>query len=107
MYVHAKLMTVDDAFTTIGSANINSRSMEGDSELNICTEQQDLAKSLRLQLWNLHAGNDAGDQEDPVKAFKTWGEVISRNKVRKNRNATPIASLVGFLRTSTSINRSD
>lgn len=106
VYVHAKLMLVDDAFTTIGSANINSRSMEGDSELNICTDQHDVAKALRLQLWNLHTGG-ADNQEDPVKAFKTWGDIITMNKVRKNHKSTPVASLVGFLRTSPEINRSD
>jgi len=106
VYVHAKLMTVDDAFTTIGSANINSRSMEGDSELNICTEQQDVTKALRLQLWRLHTGN-ADDLEDPAKAFKTWSNIISQNKINKNRKMAPEASLVGFLRTSNEINRSD
>lgn len=38
VYVHAKLMIVDDVFMTLGSANINTRSMQVDSELNICHE---------------------------------------------------------------------
>ncbi|TDV35668.1 hypothetical protein C7405_105158 [Paraburkholderia caballeronis] len=38
VYVHTKLMIVDDVFMTLGSANVNLRSMAVDSELNICHE---------------------------------------------------------------------
>jgi phospholipase D1/2 len=35
VHVHSKLMIVDDSFVTIGSANLNNRSMGLDSELNL------------------------------------------------------------------------
>jgi phospholipase D1/2 len=38
VYIHAKLLLVDDRFLTIGSANIANRSMGFDSELNISYE---------------------------------------------------------------------
>jgi phosphatidylserine/phosphatidylglycerophosphate/cardiolipin synthase-like enzyme len=106
VYVHAKLMTVDDVMTTLGSANINSRSMEGDSELNICTEHAEVAKSLRRQLWDLHT-KGIGSQDDPAEAFNQWGKLITQNKINKNRGLAPAASLVGFLRPSNDISRSD
>jgi phosphatidylserine/phosphatidylglycerophosphate/cardiolipin synthase-like enzyme/uncharacterized membrane protein YdjX (TVP38/TMEM64 family) len=38
--VHSKLMVVDDRFLTIGSANLNNRSMGFDSECNLALEGQ-------------------------------------------------------------------
>ncbi|MBX9432544.1 phosphatidylserine/phosphatidylglycerophosphate/cardiolipin synthase family protein, partial [Ralstonia pseudosolanacearum] len=46
VYVHAKLMIVDDVFMTLGSANINTRSMQVDSELNICHEHSGVTAPL-------------------------------------------------------------
>ena len=42
VYVHSKLMIVDDLKVILGSANINDRSMNGDwdSELAIVVEDQ-------------------------------------------------------------------
>ena len=60
VYVHAKLMIIDDVFMTLGSANINTRSMEVDSELNICHERPEITQPLRRRLWGLHtAGQGA------------------------------------------------
>ncbi|MET3618548.1 phospholipase D-like domain-containing protein [Burkholderia ambifaria] len=107
VYVHAKLMTIDDTFTTIGSANINTRSMEADSELNICHEHGDVTKRLRQQLWNLHTGG-RGAQDDPQAAFKNWELLINNNAdFQKAGDQSPAASLVGFMRTSNKITRSD
>ena len=50
VYVHAKLMIIDDVFMTLGSANINTRSMEADSELNICHEHGAVTAPLRRRL---------------------------------------------------------
>lgn len=38
VYIHAKLMIVDDRFITIGSANTTNRSMGADTELNVSFE---------------------------------------------------------------------
>lgn len=35
IYIHSKLMIVDDKYVIIGSANINDRSMEGDGDSEI------------------------------------------------------------------------
>lgn len=99
VYVHAKLMTVDDAFMTLGSANVNIRSMNVDSELNICHENSDVTKPLRRKLWELHT-NGAGDLDDHASSFKAWGTILDRNKTLNNKGMKPIASLVKFERPS-------
>lgn len=84
IYVHAKLMIVDDRVVIAGSANINDRSLLGerDSELsatvvdhNTNTGQMDgvtvcvrsFAQDLRLQLWREHLGlSDDASIRDPV-----------------------------------------
>jgi len=40
IYIHSKMMIIDDKYVLIGSANINDRSMLGsrDSEIAIVTE---------------------------------------------------------------------
>ncbi|KAG8636324.1 phospholipase D alpha 1 isoform X2 [Manihot esculenta] len=68
IYVHAKMMIVDDEYIIIGSANINQRSMDGarDSEIamgayqphHLATTQPARGQiySFRLALWYEHLG---------------------------------------------------
>jgi hypothetical protein len=73
--------------------------MEVDSELNICHEHGGLTSALRKQMWALHT-NNRGAQDDVSKAYKAWSDIISKNTKRQSAKRAPIASLVGFLRTS-------
>ncbi|MGD7099878.1 phospholipase D-like domain-containing protein, partial [Ralstonia pseudosolanacearum] len=116
VYVHAKLMVVDDVFMTLGSANINTRSMQVDSELNICHEHSGVTAPLRKKLWGIHTraspsapgsiGNTenaphvkaAGD--DIADAFTAWDKIIKQNADNQQNKLAPCASLVGFMRTS-------
>ena len=98
VYIHAKLMIVDDVFMTLGSANINTRSMEGDSELNICHENEAVTRPLRRKLWHDHT-RGMGDQDDPAEAFAQWTEIIEENKSRQEDGGKPPhASLIEFRR---------
>ncbi|XP_024463030.1 phospholipase D zeta 1 isoform X4 [Populus trichocarpa] len=73
VYVHSKIMIIDDRTTLIGSANINDRSLLGsrDSEIGVLIEDKELVDSLmggkprkagkftlslRLSLWSEHLG---------------------------------------------------
>lgn len=73
VYVHSKVMIVDDRITLIGSSNINDRSLLGhrDSEIGVLIEDREFsestmngepwsagkfANSLRLSLWSEHLG---------------------------------------------------
>jgi len=80
IYVHSKLMIVDDEYIIVGSANINQRSMAGtrDSELAIGAFQpQHLAEdndgqprgdihSFRMALWSAHLGGHDSAYQDPA-----------------------------------------
>ncbi|MGD7133516.1 phospholipase D-like domain-containing protein [Ralstonia pseudosolanacearum] len=99
VYVHAKLMIVDDVFMTLGSANINTRSMQVDSELNICHEHSGVTAPLRKRLWNIHT-KGMGAQEDVTEAFDQWDRIILENAKNERNKLTPCASLVGFMRES-------
>ncbi|KAL8162836.1 hypothetical protein V2J09_014325 [Rumex salicifolius] len=86
VYVHSKIMIIDDCITLIGSANINDRSLLGsrDSEIGVLIEDNETvnsrmggkpwkagkyALSLRLSLWSEHLGLRAADLSqiyDPV-----------------------------------------
>jgi phospholipase D1/2 len=77
IYVHSKMMIVDDEVAIVGSANINQRSMAGnrDTEIAICAfqpgriEKTTLTKGdvygLRMALWAEHTGKVLPEFEDP------------------------------------------
>ena len=91
VYVHAKVVVVDDVWAMIGSDNLNRRSWTHDSELSCAVlddtrderEPRDpaglgdgaraFARDLRLRLWREHLGLDAGDDLsdliDPRRGF--------------------------------------
>ncbi|MBC8639887.1 phosphatidylserine/phosphatidylglycerophosphate/cardiolipin synthase family protein [Caballeronia sp. EK] len=107
VYIHSKLMIIDDVFVTHGSANVNLRSMQVDSELNICHESARVTQPLREKLWRIHSkGMGVGKKSssgrlDAEHAFKKWGEIIQTNKIEKLEGLnTPYASLVEFYRDS-------
>ncbi|KAF8540446.1 hypothetical protein BDD12DRAFT_880576 [Trichophaea hybrida] len=58
LYVHAKLLIVDDEKMIVGSSNINDRSQNGDhdSELSAVVKHEPTVSSLRKQLWMEHLG---------------------------------------------------
>jgi len=58
IYVHSKLMLVDDEFTLLGSANIGARSMTHDGEIHVGVVDSDEAftRELRKTLWAEHSG---------------------------------------------------
>ncbi|HEX2229109.1 MAG TPA: phospholipase D-like domain-containing protein [Candidatus Binatia bacterium] len=57
-YIHSKLLLVDDRFLSVGSANMNNRSLGYDTELNVAWEGKDgddLSTSIRDARINLLA----------------------------------------------------
>lgn len=66
VYVHSKLMIIDDRYFILGSANLNERSLNGDRDSEIAcgvwpgTGQADgaakMIRELRLDLWKSHFG---------------------------------------------------
>ena len=58
IYVHAKLMVIDDVFISVGSSNLNRRGLMHDGEMNLFAVSEHLkrdpanpAQRLRTQLW--------------------------------------------------------
>ncbi|GGA09964.1 phospholipase D-like domain-containing protein [Dyella caseinilytica] len=116
-YVHSKIMVVDDVFLTHGSANINTRSMEVDSEINICHEHGDVTRPVREHLWDIHTkGMGVGQNEknsnrlDAADAYDQWVSIIKTNKSRHAKTdttLTPYAPLIAFYRDSATRGRRD
>lgn len=51
IYVHSKLLLVDDLYTLLSSANINVRSMHSDKRIGVAQPNPDLARAMREELW--------------------------------------------------------
>ncbi|WP_211464955.1 phospholipase D-like domain-containing protein [Collimonas silvisoli] len=83
IYIHSKLMIVDDVFFTLGSANLNLRSMAGDSEINIACMHKDLPKTMRQKVWaNLAGSRFNGGDGNGVSIESTHTKWI--RKMKKN-----------------------
>jgi phosphatidylserine/phosphatidylglycerophosphate/cardiolipin synthase-like enzyme len=54
VYVHAKVAIIDDTWWTAGSANLNSRGLQSDAEINIAVLDTTTARELRVRLWTEH-----------------------------------------------------
>jgi phosphatidylserine/phosphatidylglycerophosphate/cardiolipin synthase-like enzyme len=91
IYVHAKVVVIDDVLAMIGSDNMNRRSWTHDSELSIAVldEMRDerqprdpaglgdgarrFARDLRLRLWREHLGATSDDGLlDAREGFARW-----------------------------------
>ncbi len=94
IYVHSKLLLVDDVFFTLGSANVNTRSMEADSELNISSPSPELTRQWRQHLWRMHSGSAPG--EDMAEIFQLWGDAMALNKKERNSTRPLSSSLIEF-----------
>jgi cardiolipin synthase len=57
VYVHAKLMIVDETWATIGSCNLHRYSMGGHSEMNASIWDAEVARNLRETLRRKHEGD--------------------------------------------------
>ncbi len=93
IYIHSKLMLVDDIYTTLGSANLNARSMVGDSEFNICTEEWSFTKAARKRVWGNLAGVDLDGKEcsrdDMAQTFGAWEKRMANNRLNRDKNRPP------------------
>ena len=103
IYIHSKLMLVDDVFMTLGSANLNQRSMAVDSEINIATIDYRVARDLRKRVWRMHSGGlvdgGGGTKAEIVDAYRKWVELMGANrrkKFDKSENAI-LKKMTGFL----------
>jgi phospholipase D1/2 len=99
IYIHSKLMIVDDAVAIIGSANINDRSLTGNGDTEIAAiivdtegvqlsdlgsptmkvQTRKFARELRQQLWMKHFGflMDSSGPED-TKYFRSIDRAARR-----------------------------
>ena len=93
IYIHSKLMFVDDVYTTLGSANLNARSMVSDSELNICTADYDFTRAARREVWGNIAGKDLdggdGSPKITAKTHGTWTDRMDRNTKGRTESLAP------------------
>jgi len=69
VYVPAKVCVVDDAWLSVGSANLNEHSLFNDTEVNLVTDDATLARHVRERLWSEHLGEDCADR-DPIEVVE-------------------------------------
>ena len=85
-YIHAKMMLIDDAWTTIGSCNLHPYSLGGNSEMNASIWDSDVARALRCRLLAQHLGVDTGQMDDRA-ALRLFRDVAHSNREKMDRRA--------------------
>ena len=99
IYIHSKLLIVDDTTVVIGSANVNDRSMNGDRDAELAVVIKDSEKiysvmnqqevkvsrfayNFRMNLFKEHSGcQDEEVLKDPLSEefFKVWDKRAKKN----------------------------
>ena len=115
VYVHSKVTIMDDTFTIISSANLNTRSMEKDTELGIILQTGEVARDLRKRLWSLHTKKNAAANLDGMhdynvaeSAFDEWKDLLDANRqAKKEKSSKPLYPLRQFFRPNPKVSRKD
>jgi phosphatidylserine/phosphatidylglycerophosphate/cardiolipin synthase-like enzyme len=103
IYIHSKLLLVDDGFFTLGSANLNQRSMAVDSEINLATNDARHATALRRRIWSqLTDGKHDGGSATRIEikeTFDNWVKLMKKNKDRQKALSTDpkMKQMEGFI----------
>lgn len=98
-FVHSKTWVFDDTITLTGSANINRRGFEHDSEIGVAFGDitgAGTSREIRERLWNLHLGSSApAPGTDPVTTLPLWqappaGAPVTRYDWAVGNDAVPV-----------------
>jgi cardiolipin synthase len=81
VYVHAKLMLVDDAWATIGSCNLHSYSLFGNTEMNASFWDPKVVRALRCELLAEHIGQDTAHLDDRA-ALRLYRRAAQENRLK-------------------------
>lgn len=92
IYVHSKVLLVDDKVSIIGSANLNDRSLEGARDSEVCvtyfdfkSSTQNFTGSLRCKLWSNFLGKEVKviENMDPSldSTFNEWKRIARNNSL--------------------------
>ncbi len=83
VYVHAKIMLIDDAWATIGSCNLHANSLFGHSEMNASFWDPVTVHTLRCELFAEHLGLDTTHLDD-VAALGLYRQVAHGNRQKRD-----------------------
>jgi phosphatidylserine/phosphatidylglycerophosphate/cardiolipin synthase-like enzyme len=91
IYVHAKIGIVDDAWLTLGSANLNEHSLFNDTEMNVVTHDANIAHTTRMRLWSEHLERPASEiPTDTTQAIDELWKPISEDQLRRRDASLPL-----------------
>ena len=81
VYVHTKVLIVDDVYGNLGSANANPRSFRMDTELNIAWHDPATVRRFRTDLWKEQLGTQPGmPRWRPTEFVKQWSAIAAKNQ---------------------------
>ncbi|HEY8286554.1 MAG TPA: phosphatidylserine/phosphatidylglycerophosphate/cardiolipin synthase family protein [Chloroflexota bacterium] len=83
VYVHAKLMLVDDVWATIGSCNLHRYSLFGNGEMNAAFWSPETVRALRCELFQEHLNQDTTRMDDRA-GLQFFRKVALENRGRFN-----------------------
>jgi phosphatidylserine/phosphatidylglycerophosphate/cardiolipin synthase-like enzyme len=93
IYVHAKVVIVDDEWFMVGSANLNNRGLITDSEINAVVHDRELACKLRIGLWSEHLGipEEQIAQVEPTSLIdQEWPKLAAINEELLKKKEQPL-----------------
>ncbi len=99
LYVHAKVGIVDDCWLTVGSANLNAHSLLNDTELNIVSDDPELARNTRVRLWAEHLelpANQVADADPCQLVDSRWRPVAYEQLQRRQHGQPPTHRLLAL-----------
>lgn len=81
VYVHAKIMLIDDEWATIGSCNLHRSSLFGNGEMNATFWSPETVRALRCELFQEHLDLDTSRMDDRA-ALQTFRRIAQENRAR-------------------------
>lgn len=79
VYVHSKLMLIDDEWGTVGSANLHRYSLFGNAEMNVAFAEPASVRAIRAALFQEHLGEDTADL-GPRAALRLFQRIARENR---------------------------
>jgi phosphatidylserine/phosphatidylglycerophosphate/cardiolipin synthase-like enzyme len=83
IYVHAKIMLIDDCWATIGSCNLHAFSLGGHTEMNAAIWDPKLTRALRCDLLAEHLGRDTSGLDDRA-ALALYRDIARTNRRKRD-----------------------